>query len=173
MPVATTRPVPVSLTDNFTLGLDEGRHGALAVLILRAPADAGKGRNAIVDDDADLLLWKVFTGQYYREKTITIGRNGNTWKEKHVRWNWMFVAKGARCEDLKARCSGMWSAGRGPPSAKLDRFSAVMTVVGERSGSEKYTKDFTVEYHDLVGSVDVQALAERERRGVVVQRGIR
>ena len=53
-----------------------------------------------------------------------------------LRWNCMLLAKGARCEVLKARCFGRRSDGRGPSAAKLDRLSAVMTTtdnVSQRS----------------------------------------
>lgn len=49
-------------------------------------------------------------------------------RKQNLHWNWILVAKGASCEEMKERLVGMWSEGRGPSAAKFDRFRAVMTV---------------------------------------------
>jgi hypothetical protein len=41
----------------------------------------------------------------------------------------MLVANGARLATLNDRFGGIWSAGRGPDAARVDRFNAVITIV--------------------------------------------
>jgi len=60
----------------------------------------------------------------------------------------MLVAKGASSADLKGRLGGIWSAGKGPDTAKLDMFNAVMTgyqlsVIrkSQKSSNEAYHKE--------------------------------
>ena len=56
MPVPVTRPSPVRVSDDLPLGVDERRHGTLAVLVLGAAADACEWRDAVVDDHSDLRI---------------------------------------------------------------------------------------------------------------------
>ena len=58
-----TGPEPVRLRDDLALGIHEGRHRTLAVLVLGTAADAGERRDTVVDDDPDLLVGETVTGQ--------------------------------------------------------------------------------------------------------------
>ncbi len=176
------RPEPVRVRNDLALRVDEDGDRALPVLVLGAAADAGKGHDAVVDDDTNLRVGRGGAGEHCEgelddDTEMGEGRGEGERKtgERNVRWNWMLVAKGARCEALNARCSGMRSAGRGPPSAKLVRFNAVMTSCKE-VGQYKCIVEWrrlTVENDDFMCSVDVEALAQRKRRRVVIQRGVR
>ena len=85
----------------------------------------------------------------------------------------MLVANGAKCDDLNARCSGIWSAGRGPSTAKLVKFSAVITV---GNGSVLRTVGLgishTVEHNYFVRRVDVEGMIERKRGLIVIECGV-
>lgn len=54
----------------------------------------------------------------------------------YIRWNWILVANGASSADLNVRSWGIWVYGRGPDSAKLVKFSAVITKKIQISNNE-------------------------------------
>lgn len=83
------------------------------------------------------------------------------------------MAKGAKCDTLKERSRGMWSYGSGPSAAKLVKFKAVKT---EREilnlGFSVREKQRTVQHNNFMRGIDVEALSERECRGIIVEGGI-
>lgn len=92
-----------------------------------------------------------------------------------VRWNWTFEANGANLLTTNDRSSGISVYGSGPPTARVERLSAVSTTRRSHAQFEEQNEEKrTIQDNNLVSRVDVQAPAvKRERNWVIVQRRVR
>ena len=70
-------------------------------------------------------------------------------------------AKGERYAVLNVRLVGMWSDGRGPFVAKLERFRAVRTSQDRVNFSmrDEHRQELTIQDDGIVCSIDVEALS--------------
>ena len=97
--------------------------------------------------------------------------------DQNVRWNWILVANGASCEATNFRFGGIWSAGKGPSAAKLDRLRAVMTIpIYRRLWST--TQDHntvgirTMKNNHFVRGINIQTMSKRECNVTIIEGGI-
>lgn len=88
----------------------------------------------------------------------------------------MLVANGASSAERNVLFSGMWSAGNGPPPARLVKFKAVITVTHARlaavMGLIWWERKRTIQNDNFVCRVNIKAVSEGKRDGVVIQRRV-
>ena len=171
IPVAVASPRPIRVLDHLLHRLCERSNRTQAILLLGTALDRGQRYDTIVDDDADLRVGESGAGENYKHSISTM-KQGET-RKFNARWKCTFVENGAKWETLNQGLAGMWSAGSGPPEAKFVRLSAVKTK--QKLADSPYAtleSRLTVENHNFVCGIDIEALTQRERRWVVIQRSV-